>query len=81
MMKIGKERDTQKKTLENRPWFDADQAGEYLSMTRAAIYQAARRGQLPCYRLGTRLRFRREDLDQLLESNRVLTPVDERISL
>lgn len=50
-------------------WLGVDQAARYLGLpSRKALYQAVRRGQLPVHRLGTRrMRFRRVELDQVLE--------------
>ncbi|MBI5070786.1 MAG: helix-turn-helix domain-containing protein [Deltaproteobacteria bacterium] len=46
-------------------WMTADEAAAYLGYrTRAALYQAVRRGIVPAHRLGARrLRFRRSELD------------------
>ena len=46
-------------------WMTADEAASYLGYrTRAALYQAVRRGIIPGHRLGARrLRFRRSELD------------------
>ncbi len=46
-------------------WMTADEAMGYLGYrTRAALYQAVRRGIVPAHRLGARrLRFRRSELD------------------
>ena len=46
-------------------WMTADEAATYLGYrTRAALYQAVRRGIVPAHRLGARrLRFRRSELD------------------
>jgi excisionase family DNA binding protein len=46
----------------------ADEAAAYLGYrTRAALYQAVRRGIVPAHRLGLRrLRFRRSELDSEL---------------
>ena len=64
--------------LERRPpdvaveWFGADEATSYLGLpSRKALYQAVRRGQVPAHRLGSRrMRFRRVELDQILERGR-----------
>jgi len=46
-------------------WMTADEATAYLGYrSRAALYQAVRRGIVPAHRLGLRrLRFRRSELD------------------
>lgn len=40
----------------------AAEAATFLSMTEGAVRKAAERGQIPCFRIGRRLRFRRSDL-------------------
>lgn len=55
-------------------WLSAESAAEYLCLSRKALYEAVRRGELPAYRFGKkRLRFRREELDALLQSSPVTT--------
>lgn len=69
-------------TKVDTPWLSAEQAAEYLALSsKQALYQAVRRGEIPCYRLGKRLRFKRSELDRLLEQGRVLTPFDDGVSL
>ena len=52
-------------TPHHAPWMTADEATAYLGYrTRAALYQAVRRGIVPAHRLGARrLRFHRAELD------------------
>ena len=52
-------------TPHHAPWMTADEAAAYLGYrTRAALYQAVRRGIVPAHRLGARrLRFHRGELD------------------
>ncbi len=38
------------------------EAAKFLSMTEGAVRKAAEREQIPCFRIGRRLRFRRSDL-------------------
>jgi excisionase family DNA binding protein len=48
-------------------WLTADEATAYLGLpSRKALYAAVERRQVPCSRLGRRLRFRKEALDRLL---------------
>ena len=58
----------------------ADEAAKYLRLTRKALYEACRRGDIPHYRLRRRLRFRRDELDELLLSNRVPSVLEHPIS-
>jgi excisionase family DNA binding protein len=41
---------------------DVEAAATILAMTEGALRKAVERGQIPCQRVGTRLRFRRTDL-------------------
>ena len=62
-------------------WLNATEAASYLSLpSRRALYQAVRRGTIPAYRWGKRLRFKRLELDDVLEEGRTLTQDDYRIS-
>lgn len=58
-------------------WMTADEATAYLGYrTRAALYQAVRRGIVPAHRLGTRrLRFRRSELDAELAQHPSRIPI------
>ena len=69
------------RTAKFDPWMNATQAAKYLAFPSIkAFYQAIRRGQIPVYRLGSRLRFKREELDELLERQHQLTVDDILIS-
>lgn len=41
---------------------DVERAASMLDMTEGALRKAVERGQVPCHRVGSRLRFRRMDL-------------------
>lgn len=41
---------------------DVERAAEMLDMSQGALRKAVERGQVPCQRIGARLRFRRMDL-------------------
>jgi excisionase family DNA binding protein len=43
---------------------DVERAAAMLDMTEGALRKAVERGQIPCQRVGSRLRFRRADLIQ-----------------
>lgn len=51
---------------------DVESAAELLDMTEGALRKAVERGQVPCQRVGNRLRFRRMDL--LTGHQRALMP-------
>lgn len=64
------ERDRDRRgSLRSTEWLGAKDAARYLGLpSRRALYQAIRRGQVPVHRLGARrMRFRRAELDQVLE--------------
>ena len=50
-------------------WFTVEQAARYLQVSKAAVYKWIREGLLVYYELpsGRGRRFRREDLDRLLQ--------------
>jgi excisionase family DNA binding protein len=48
------------------PCLDVDQAAEYLRCKPKRIYDLVSQGRLPTHRDGTRLLFRREELDSYL---------------
>lgn len=50
---------------------DVERAAAMLDMTEGALRKAVERGQVPCQRVGNRLRFRRMDL---LRGSQVPTP-------
>jgi excisionase family DNA binding protein len=56
-------------TARGDAWMTADEAAAYLDYrTRAALYQAVRRGIVPAHRLGARrLRFSQSELDAELD--------------
>jgi excisionase family DNA binding protein len=49
---------------------DARWAHEYLDIGLNSVYILARRGELPHYRIGASVRFRKSDLDAWLEARR-----------
>ena len=61
-----------RRSLVPSEWLGADEAARYLGLpSRKALYQAVRRGQIPAHRLGARrMRFRRVELDRVLERGR-----------
>ncbi|MFW5875721.1 MAG: helix-turn-helix domain-containing protein [Myxococcota bacterium] len=48
-------------------WVDAAGAAQILQIHRQSINRLARRGDLPSARVGNRYRFRRRDVEALLE--------------
>jgi len=59
-----------------RRWLNAKQSTEYLALpTTQAFYRAVRRGQIPAYRWGKRIRCDQDDLDQVIKQGRLLIPL------
>jgi excisionase family DNA binding protein len=57
--------------MAGRQWMTSEETVEYLGLpSRGSLYTAVRRGQVPGHRLGRRLRFRREEIDQVLEKRK-----------
>lgn len=52
------------------PMLDVMQAAEILGVSREWVYKLAGRGELPHYRLGRSIRFRRSELEAFLEAAR-----------
>jgi len=69
--------------MSKKEWMNADELAEYLSLpSRKAVYQAVRRGEIPAHRFGEkRLRFRRDEIDEVLARGRMLTPDDISVPL
>jgi excisionase family DNA binding protein len=54
-------------TLAARTWLTQDEAANYLGVTDRTLRRYVASGELPAYRLGSRLlRFKQADLDALL---------------
>jgi excisionase family DNA binding protein len=50
------------------PWLTADEAAEYLQVTRRTLDRYRTEGRIPAYRVGPRaVRFKRADLDALAQ--------------
>ena len=61
-------------------WLTLDEAAKYLKVSKPSIYRFCAEGRLPFYKLagtGAR-RFKRSDLDALLEPGHAGAPVAEK---
>lgn len=58
--------------MNGKTWMTAQECADYLRTTVKAIYSLVQRGTIPYHKLGTRLRFCREDLDRLLTRKPVI---------
>ncbi len=47
------------------------EVAEYLNCSYSMVYHLARSGSIPCFRLGSDYRFRREDVDAWIPRQRV----------
>ncbi len=54
-------------------YLTADDAAEYLGLTRDALYSRTRAGQIPASKLGRKLRWDVQDLDLMMRRNRIDT--------
>ena len=57
----------EQRPAEIEPWLNVEQAAEYLACPRSRVYDLRRQGRLPCRKDGSRLLFRRPDLDAALD--------------
>jgi excisionase family DNA binding protein len=62
--------DTARDAKLTEPLLTADAAAELLSVRTSWIYDAARRGELPCIRVGKHVRFLRSDLEEWVAAQR-----------
>ena len=58
-----------KKLFENLIWLNTKEASTYLRLSPNGLRSMVSRGQIVAYKLGNRLRFKRSELNQLLESS------------
>lgn len=56
--------------LHNLEWFNTVEAAEYLRLSVSSLRSMLCRGTIPRYKLGKSLRFKKADLDELLESSK-----------
>jgi excisionase family DNA binding protein len=56
-------------TIASEPWIDVHGAAEHLACKRRRIYDLVEQGRIPHHRDGSRLLFRRSELDASLASD------------
>lgn len=56
------------------PWMDVDQAARHLACPRSRIYSLVSARRIPHHRDGSRLLFRREELDEWVRTGGGLRP-------
>ncbi len=57
------------RTLEE-PLLTANEVASYLNVSKITIYEWAQKGKIPAFRLGHHWRFRRQEIESWLDSNR-----------
>jgi excisionase family DNA binding protein len=60
-------------------FFSIDELSRYLSVKKSTLYAKVEAGEIPFYRVGRLLRFRKQDIDQMMEAAR-RDPVEAKIS-
>ena len=65
-MEIGKNADKRIKTF-----FTPEELAVFLAISKATVYRLVGKRQLPFHKIGGVLRFKREDIEEYLESGRV----------
>lgn len=60
-----------KALFDNLIWLNTKEAAEFLRISPNSLRIMVCRGEIPSYRLGKRLRFKKSELDKLLESSKI----------
>ena len=61
---------SKKEDLENAVWLNTKEAATYLSISPTALRICVHRGSVPFYKFRSSLRFKRTELDRLIESSK-----------
>jgi excisionase family DNA binding protein len=56
--------------LNEKIWLNTEEAAQYLSTTRKGILNRVHRGDLPVYKIGRTNRYKRIELDRIIEQSR-----------
>jgi excisionase family DNA binding protein len=54
-----------------KEFFTIEQLSEYLNLKRSTLYLQVEKGQIPHYRIGRLLRFKKGEIDSWIESHRI----------
>jgi excisionase family DNA binding protein len=54
-----------------KEFFTIQQLSEYLNLKRSTLYLQVEKGQIPHYRIGRLLRFKKGEIDSWIESHRI----------
>ena len=62
--------------LVDKQYFTIDQLSEYLSIKKSTLYSKVGSGEIPFYKIGRLIRFRKDDVDRWMDSlkSEVLNP-------
>ncbi len=58
-------------------WLTLEQIAEYLQMSVSSIYKMAQTGKIPAYKVGRQWRFKKEEIDALVEKRKVIRRKDK----
>jgi len=58
----------------NDRWMTLEDVAEYLQLSRDLIYRLAQKGKMPASKVGGQWRFKREKIDQWMDSQKAETP-------
>ncbi len=56
--------------MNNDKWLTLEELVDYLKLGRTKLYQMARRGEIPAFRVGSQWRFDREEIDDWVRKQR-----------
>ena len=62
-------------TMEER-WMTLPEVAEYLQVSRDLIYRLAQKGKIPASKVGNQWRFKKEKIDQWMETQEAGRPRD-----
>ena len=62
-------------------WLDVDQAADFLNLKKSTVYKKVMLGELPYYKTGKKLKFKRSELEAYIEAGRQNTNVFKGIRI
>jgi excisionase family DNA binding protein len=58
-------------TKQTKPFYTPDELADLLAVSKATVYRLVCKRQLPFHKIGGVLRFKREDIEEFLETQRI----------
>lgn len=58
-------------------FLSVEELSKFLGLKAKTIYSICRRGELPCYKFGRLLKFKRSDIEAWVEGNRKTVDIDK----